>query len=59
VTNQAHRDGLTRLWLEINPTNTPSQKVAERAGYTFEHAYPTTAATGPTTTPTRTPGTTA
>lgn len=40
VTEQAHRDGLTRLWLEINPTNTPSQRVAERAGYTFEQRLP-------------------
>jgi RimJ/RimL family protein N-acetyltransferase len=40
ITEQAHQDGLTRLWLEINPTNTPSLKVAERAGYTFEQRLP-------------------
>jgi RimJ/RimL family protein N-acetyltransferase len=40
VTEQAHRDGLTRLWLEINPNNTPSHKVAERASYTFEQRLP-------------------
>jgi RimJ/RimL family protein N-acetyltransferase len=40
VTDQAHRDGLTRLWLEINPTNAPSRKVAERAGYIFEQRLP-------------------
>jgi RimJ/RimL family protein N-acetyltransferase len=40
MTEQAHRDGLTRLWLEINPTNTASLRVAERAGYAFEQRLP-------------------
>lgn len=40
MTEQAHRDGFTRLWLEINPTNTVSLRVAERAGYTFERRLP-------------------
>jgi hypothetical protein len=28
--------GLTRLWLEINPDNTPSLRLAQRAGYRLE-----------------------
>jgi RimJ/RimL family protein N-acetyltransferase len=40
MTAQAHRDGFTRLWLEINPTNTASLRVAARAGYTFEERLP-------------------
>ena len=36
----ADRGGFTRLWLEINPTNTASLRVAERAGYTFERRLP-------------------
>jgi RimJ/RimL family protein N-acetyltransferase len=40
LTALAHRDGFTRLWLEINPTNTASLRVAERAGYTFEQRLP-------------------
>jgi RimJ/RimL family protein N-acetyltransferase len=40
LTTQAHRTGHTRLWLEINPTNTASLRVAERAGYTYEQRLP-------------------
>jgi RimJ/RimL family protein N-acetyltransferase len=40
LTTQAHRDGYTRLWLEINPTNSASLRVAERAGYTYERRLP-------------------
>jgi RimJ/RimL family protein N-acetyltransferase len=37
LTAWAHRDaGLTRIWLEINPENTASQRLAERAGYRYE-----------------------
>lgn len=33
----AHRDGgLPRVWVEINPGNTASQRLAERAGFVFE-----------------------
>lgn len=40
LTDQAHREGFTRLWLEINPTNAASLRVAERAGYTYERRLP-------------------
>jgi RimJ/RimL family protein N-acetyltransferase len=37
LTSWAHRDaGLARVWLEINPENTASLRLAERAGYRFE-----------------------
>lgn len=37
ITRWAHQDaGLTRIWLEINPDNTASQRLAERAGYRYE-----------------------
>jgi len=37
ITQWAHRDaGLTRIWLEINPDNVASQRLAERAGYRYE-----------------------
>lgn len=33
----AHRDGgLPRVWVEINPGNTASQRLARRAGFRFE-----------------------
>jgi RimJ/RimL family protein N-acetyltransferase len=33
----AHRSlGIPRIWLEINPGNEPSLRVARRAGYRFE-----------------------
>jgi RimJ/RimL family protein N-acetyltransferase len=35
VTDWAHRAGLSRIWLEINPDNTASLRLAERAGYQF------------------------
>lgn len=31
-----HGAGLTRIWLEIDPTNLPSLRIAERAGYRYE-----------------------
>ncbi|WP_433147955.1 GNAT family N-acetyltransferase [Actinomadura nitritigenes] len=36
------RDGLAvpRIWLEIEPGNEPSLRVAERAGYRFEQRIP-------------------
>lgn len=41
VTQWAHRDaGLRRVWLEINPTNAPSLRLAERAGYRFAERLP-------------------
>jgi RimJ/RimL family protein N-acetyltransferase len=37
LTSWAHRDaGLARIWLEIDPENAPSLRLAERAGYRFE-----------------------
>jgi RimJ/RimL family protein N-acetyltransferase len=37
ITQWAHQHaGLTRLWLEIDPDNTASQRLAERAGYQYE-----------------------
>jgi RimJ/RimL family protein N-acetyltransferase len=37
VTALAHRDGgLPRVWVEINPDNTASRRLAERASFTFE-----------------------
>lgn len=37
LTRWAHQDaGLTRIWLEINPGNTASRRLAERAGYRYE-----------------------
>lgn len=39
ITTMAHGD-FPRLWLEINPTNTASLKVAERAGYVYESLLP-------------------
>jgi RimJ/RimL family protein N-acetyltransferase len=37
LTQWAHQHaGLERIWLEINPDNIPSQRLAERAGYSFE-----------------------
>ena len=37
ITQWAHRDvGLTRIWLEIDPDNTASQRLAVRAGYLYE-----------------------
>jgi RimJ/RimL family protein N-acetyltransferase len=32
--------GLQRVWLEINPDNTPSLRLAERAGYRFDERLP-------------------
>jgi RimJ/RimL family protein N-acetyltransferase len=41
LTAWAHRDGgLARLWLEIDPANTASQKLARRAGYQLEQRLP-------------------
>ncbi|HEY4455465.1 MAG TPA: GNAT family N-acetyltransferase [Pseudonocardiaceae bacterium] len=37
ITGWAHRDGgLPRVWVEINPDNTASRSLAERAGFSFE-----------------------
>ena len=37
ITAWAHREGgLPRVWLEINPDNVPSRRLAERAGFLFE-----------------------
>jgi RimJ/RimL family protein N-acetyltransferase len=37
----AHRDlAIPRIWLEINPDNEPSLRLAERAGYHFEQRLP-------------------
>jgi RimJ/RimL family protein N-acetyltransferase len=37
LTAWAHQDaGLARIWLEINPENTASLRLAERGGYLFE-----------------------
>lgn len=32
--------GLDRIWLEIDPTNTPSLSLADRAGYQYEQRLP-------------------
>jgi len=32
--------GLARVWLEINPDNTPSLQLAQRAGYRLEQRLP-------------------
>jgi RimJ/RimL family protein N-acetyltransferase len=36
MTDWAHRAGLTRLWLEIDPDNEASRRVALRGGYELE-----------------------
>jgi RimJ/RimL family protein N-acetyltransferase len=37
ITEWAHRDGgLPRVWVEINPDNTASRRLAERAAFLFE-----------------------
>jgi RimJ/RimL family protein N-acetyltransferase len=33
LTEWAHEQGMSRLWLEINPENVGSQRLAERVGY--------------------------
>ena len=41
TTRWAHRSlGFPRIWLEINPGNEPSLRVARRAGYRFEQRLP-------------------
>jgi RimJ/RimL family protein N-acetyltransferase len=41
VTGWAHQEaGLQRVWLEINPDNVPSLRLAERAGYRFDERRP-------------------
>jgi RimJ/RimL family protein N-acetyltransferase len=41
LTRWAHGEpGLARIWLEINPDNTPSLRLAERAGYRYEERIP-------------------
>lgn len=41
VTQWAHeRAGLDRVWLEINPANEASRRLAERAGYRFTERLP-------------------
>jgi RimJ/RimL family protein N-acetyltransferase len=41
VTRWAHQHaGLTRVWLEINPDNAPSLRLAERAGYRLDQRLP-------------------
>lgn len=40
LTDWAHANGYARLWLEIRPDNTASQRVAERAGYTYTRRIP-------------------
>lgn len=40
VTGWAHRAGLVRLWLEIDPVNRASLRVADRGGYRFEQRLP-------------------
>lgn len=41
VTQWAHRDaGLRRVWLEIEPDNAASLRLAERAGYRFDERLP-------------------
>jgi len=40
VTEWAHDNGFHHLWLEIRPDNKASQRVAERAGFTYEQHIP-------------------
>lgn len=41
VTQWAHQHAnLTRVWLEIDPANAPSLRLAQRAGYRFEQRLP-------------------
>jgi RimJ/RimL family protein N-acetyltransferase len=41
LTTWAHTTaGLARVWLEINPDNTPSLQLAQRAGYRLEQRLP-------------------
>jgi RimJ/RimL family protein N-acetyltransferase len=40
LTRWAHNNGFRHLWLEIRPDNETSQRVAERAGYTYERRIP-------------------
>jgi len=40
LTAWAHRGGLARLWLEIEPGNTASLELARRAGYQLEQRLP-------------------
>lgn len=41
VTDWAHAHaGLARVWLEIDPDNAPSRRLAEGAGYRFEERLP-------------------
>jgi RimJ/RimL family protein N-acetyltransferase len=40
VTEWAHRAGLARLWLEIDPCNEASQRVARHGGYRYERRLP-------------------
>jgi RimJ/RimL family protein N-acetyltransferase len=40
LTAWAHRSGLARLWLEIDPGNTASLELARRAGYQLEQRPP-------------------
>ncbi|MCK8435982.1 GNAT family N-acetyltransferase [Streptomyces sp. D2-8] len=41
LTEWAHRDaGVPRLWLEIDPDNVGSQRLASRAGYRLEKRLP-------------------
>jgi RimJ/RimL family protein N-acetyltransferase len=40
VTDWALAGDLDRVWLEINPSNTASLRVAERTGFTFEEHIP-------------------
>lgn len=41
VTPWAHRAlGATRIWLEINPINEPSLRIAQHVGYHFEQRLP-------------------
>lgn len=40
ITDWALTGDLNRIWLEINPTNRASQRVAERAGFVLEERLP-------------------
>lgn len=41
LTRLGHEEiGIPRLWLEINPTNEPSLRLARRAGYEFSRRLP-------------------
>jgi RimJ/RimL family protein N-acetyltransferase len=41
LTGWAHDQlGLDRIWLEINPNNSPSLRLADRAGYRYEQRLP-------------------